>query len=220
MTFIAGCTDEHFFDFIELVFQSELIWSVIDQQTGHPIEPNMLVTNINRCFEVDDLPYYLTSLTIGSSGVDAYPQIIRRENDLVHKTAIEPALELLSHPSFSSANDEFLDALKDFRRGEYRGCVVNCGSALESVLKIICDRKGWPYSQKDTLAPLLKTVLARTSLETYFEPSIMVIATIRNRLSKAHGAGTQQKAVSKHLATYVINASASAILLFVSEANA
>ena len=86
-------------------------------------------------------------------------------------------------------------------------------------MKIICDRKGWPYNQTDTAGVLLKTVLRHSSLDSYFEQPIMLIATIRNRLSKAHGLAFNRKTVSKHVAHYVINATASAIVLLIDETN-
>ena len=104
-------------------------------------------------------------------------------------------------------------------RAEYRDCVLKCGNSFESVMKIICDRKNWPYQQADAASRLLKTILPQTTLDTFYEQPIILIATIRNRYSTAHGAGTQQKIVPKHVANYVINATASAILLLVDETN-
>ena len=217
ISFISQCKDEHFLDFIELTFQSELIWQALDPRTGNRVDIDGIIDNVNSFLEVDDLPYYLTGYAFGDSRIEAHPQIIRRDSVVLHETAIEPVLTLLSHPDFTSANEEFLDALKDYRSGDYRDCIVKCGSSLESVMKIICDRKGWSYHQTDTASALLKNILPRTNLDSYFEQPIILIATIRNRLSKAHGAGTQQKTVSKHVANYVINATASAILLLVEE---
>ena len=233
--FLSECSDEHYLDFIAMFFQSEdLAECVTDDELQEAVD------NINKFFELDDLPYILTgfaivrppaALQIGGmpsfmspppppikpSKIEEYPQIIRRDSDILHETAIEPTLTLLSLSIFASANEEFLDALKDFRDGDYGDCVVKCGSSLESVMKVICDQKGWPYQQTDAAAKLLNEILPRTSLDTFFEQPIMLIATIRNRLGKAHGAGTQQKTVSKHVASYVINATASAILLLVEE---
>nr|WP_246311469.1 abortive infection family protein [Halomonas zhaodongensis] len=45
----------------------------------------------------------------------------------------------------------------------------------------------------------------------------MLIATLRNRLSSSHGAGAQAKVVPEHVATYAVNATASAILFLYSE---
>ena len=235
--FLSECSDEHYLDFIEMFFQSE---DLAEYFTDSELQE--AVDNINKFFELDDLPYILTGFAIvrpsaalqipgmpssmlrlpppiKPSMIEAYPQIIRRDSDILHETAIEPTLALLSRPMFASANEEFLDALKDFRDGDYRDCVVKCGSSLESVMKVICERKGWPYQQTDAAAKLLNEILPRTTLDSFFEQPIMLIATIRNRLGKAHGAGTQQKAVSRHVASYVINATASATLLLVGETN-
>ena len=215
--FLFRCRDEHFLDFIELIFQIGVIWEETDPKTGHLIDIHTLIEDINVFLQADDLPYYLTGFIVTDGRIEAYPQIIRRDSEVLHETAIKPTLALLSQPMFTSANDEFLDALKDFRTGDYRDCVAKCGSSLESVMKIICHRKGWSYQQNDTAAPLLKHILPQTKLDSYFEQPIMLIATIRNRLSTAHGAGTQQKAVSRHVASYVINSTASTILLLVGE---
>ena len=147
--------------------------------------------------------------------VEAYPQIIRVENQVTHQITIKPALALLANPTFREANREFLDALADHEDGDYRDCVVKCGSVLESVMKIICEQKGWP-SQRDA-GKLLNTVLSKTELPGFLRQPLIQIATIRNELGSAHGAGTQPKAVPNHLAQYTINATASAILLLVEE---
>ena len=89
-----------------------------------------------------------------------------KESETLHKSAINPALQLLAQPHFAGANTEFLGALEDYRKGDIGDCLVKCGSAFESVLKVICDRKGWPYNQTDTASTLVKTVIANTSLSS------------------------------------------------------
>lgn len=226
--FLSQCSDEHFLDFIELIFQLELLWN-----SGHRVDAQKLAMDVNTFLEIDNLPYFLTGfvfpapqqgpsrfITITDNGIpiiEAYPQIIDKENEVLHQEAIEPTLLLLTEPHFASANEEFLEALKDYRKGDYRDCVAKCGSSLESVMKVICHRKKWPYKETDTASKLLKTILPRTDLDPFYEQPIMLIATIRNRYSTAHGAGTQQKTVPKHVANYVINTTASTILLLVSE---
>ena len=227
VSFLLNCSDEYFLDFVELIFTC--------------VRDSNLVKRVNEFFDVDGLPYRLTDFrfspfrkvhptTIGlpssdpdagirASELEALPQVICVENEAIHERTIEPTLTFLTHPAFVQANKEFLEALKHYRKGEYRECVLKCGNSFESVMKIICDRKQWPYQHTDTAAKLLKTILPHTTLDTFYEQPIMLIATIRNRLSTAHGAGTQQKTVSKHVANYVINATASAILLLVDETN-
>ena len=155
------------------------------------------------------------ALPIRITTVEAYPRIIRVENQVAHQTAIKPALALLADPAFREANREFLKALEDYRNDDYPDCVVNCGSSLESVMKIICEQKGWP-SQKGA-GKLLDTVLSKSDLPKFLKPPLIQIATIRNELGSAHGAGVEPRHVARHLAQYTINVTASAILLLVEE---
>jgi hypothetical protein len=89
---------------------------------------------------------------------------------------------------------------------------MKCGSALESVLKVIRHRKGSPYKQADTAAPLVKTFIDRTGLDSYFESMLMATAILRNKLSGSHGAGPHRKHVSQDIASYALNVTASAML--------
>ena len=147
--------------------------------------------------------------------VEAYPRVTRVESRIVQKTAIEPALTLLSTLAYREANKEFLDALTDHRKGDFRDCVVKCGSAFESVMKIICEQNGWPVGRD--AGKLLNAVLDRTTLPGFLKPPLIQIATIRNELGSAHGAGAEPRDVTPHLAQYTINITASAILLLVEE---
>lgn len=145
----------------------------------------------------------------------AYPRVLLKEHDLLHSKAVQPALTLLSHPMFSSASKEFLDALEDYRKTDYGDCLTKCSSAFESVLKIICHENKWPYRQTDTAATLLDSVIKKSGVDPFFSQPFMLIATMRNRLSKSHGAGTETKEVPAYIALYAINATASAILFIV-----
>ena len=224
--FLSQCSDEHFLDFVEMICQTDIFREV-------DMDEDKLVNPVNEFLRQDELPYSLTGFTFeehtetSSYGQEhrvistaSYPQIIRRESELIHNTAIEPTLVLLSNSSvFSSANKEFLGALADYRKGDYTDCITKCGSSFESIMKIICNRKSWDYKQTDTASALLNNILPHTNLESFFEQPIMLIATIRNRLSSSHGGGMQPRTVSQQVANFAINATASAILLLVAETN-
>ena len=228
--FLSHCEDEHFFDFVELIFQLEILWN-----SGPGVNALKLVEDVNRFFEEDDLPYFLTRFVLPARSpgvahrtihadnvnvlIEAYPQIICKESEVLHQQAIEPALLLLTDPHFSSANEEFLGALKDYRKGDYRDCVAKCGSSFESVMKVICKRKGWNYSGEGEATKLLNTILPNTSLDPFYKNLLQLIPIIRNQKSSAHGAGPQPRVVSKHIANFVISSTASAILLLVNETN-
>lgn len=146
-----------------------------------------------------------------------YPQIIRKDSEVVHRNAMEPALTLLNAPKFKHANEEFLKALEDHRKGDYRDCLTKCGSSFESVMKVLCTKNSITYNEKDTASALLKSLLGNGRLDQYWEQPLILIATLRNRLSSSHGAGVQPKVIPEHVATYAVNATASAILLLCSE---
>ena len=204
IAFLYECNDDHFLDFIEFIFDCEIVGMV-------NVDLGELIAAINEFLRADDLPYELT--------MDRHPKIIRRENMVIHHHAIEPTLMLLKDPRFKSANDEFQEALVDYRKGDYGDCVVKCGSSFESVMKIICDLKGWTYQQNATASPLLEVVISHSTLGSFFTQPLLLVATIRNKLSSAHGAGNQPRTVDPHVAHFAINATASAILLIGEETN-
>ena len=100
--FVLMCKDEHFLDFIELVFKSDSIHNAADPKTGNPVNMSDLIANINTFMEVDELPYHLTNFTFGTDRIEMYPQIIRRDR-LRHYTILESSpftQDLLSHDDF------------------------------------------------------------------------------------------------------------------------
>ena len=213
--FLSESSDEHFLDFVEMIFR---YW-----EPG--VNNQQLVVAVNGFLEVDNLPYAVTDFVYqpmddahgrGMELVE-YPRVISRENEVIHTAAIRPALEYLSRPGFSSANQEFLDALGDYRKADFPSCITKCGSSLESVMKVICHQRGWQYNQNDTAGTLLRNIIPRTSLDSSFEQQLLVVPTIRNRYGNAHGKGTSRQATPGHLAQFSINATASAILLLVAE---
>lgn len=222
LSFLFSCKDENFLDVIELIFRSNI--------SGISWPDNDLIPAINQFLQVDNLPYHLTSYTIESyeeitrygsrqTGfrLTEYPRIICKENEVLHIEAIEPALHLLNASGFKLANAEFLKALEDHRKGDFGDCLTKCGSAFESTMKIICEKHGIPFKQTDTASVLLRAILSKSKLDNFWEPPLILIATLRNRLSSSHGAGSQAKIVPRHIATYAVNATASAIVLLVSE---
>ncbi|MER3423140.1 MAG: hypothetical protein C4293_07820 [Nitrospiraceae bacterium] len=225
--FLLHCESQEFLDFIELIFKVECLFHVI-------LDENEMVEAVNEIFRSERAPYQATPMvkreekaTGGhppfSSGTVirtvAFPKVVRAEEEVTFTEAISPVLSVLADQAYGAANIEFRDALEEYRKGDYGDCLVKCGSAFESVMKVLCQKNGWVYPQ-DTAASLLKTVLARTNLDSFFEhPLILLIliATLRNRLSKAHGAGHQARHVKWHVAQYAITSTAAAILLLVHE---
>jgi hypothetical protein len=64
---------------------------------------------------------------------------------------------------------------------------------------------------------LLTIVLNNSSLDRFFEQPLMLIATMRNRLSSSHGGGTSVRGVTRHVAQYAVTSTAAAVVLLVHE---
>ena len=219
--YVFDCPGEQFLDFLEDIFSVNVFWRV----GGVGSHDETIIDELNALLALDKLPYSVTNFvreTIRSDNSYStrtltFPKVILKESDVLHANATMPALELLQRPHFRSANSEYIAALEDYRKADYSDCLTECGSAFESVLKVICDRKGWPYKQTDTAKALISTVISNTNLDSYFESVLTIIATLRNRMSSAHGAGTAVKEPAAHLAQYALNATASAIILVARE---
>jgi hypothetical protein len=221
--YVLSCSGEEFLNFLEDIFSVECFVHVGS-------DSSRLVDEVNGILRVDNLPYCLTKFVTETvretsgrhAGYDvtytrAFPKVIMIESDVLHANAVAPALVVLQKPFFLAANREYLAALEDYRKGEIGDCLTKCGSAFESVLKVICSKKGWKYKQDDTASALIRIVVANTTLDGYFETLLIIVATLRNKLSTAHGAGTIVKDPAPHFAQYALNATASAILLLAQE---
>jgi len=226
LQFLLHCKPHEFLDFIELIFRAECLFHVVSDE-------NDLVDAINEVFKSEGTPYQVTPVvkqeerSTGGHGpfssgtiirTVAYPKVVRAEDEVTFTEALAPALSMLADPQFNAANLEFRDALEEYRKGDYGDCLTKCGSAFESVLKVLCQRNGVTVDVQHTAAPLLKSVLSRTDLDSFFEQPLILIATMRNRLSKAHGGGHQTRQVARHVAQYAITSTAAAIVLLVHEA--
>jgi hypothetical protein len=230
INFLLTCKDDEFLDFVEYIFKVKCLFHV-------SVEENVIVSEINELFISENLEYELTEMvkeeviepanSYPFSRVSreeqkviktiAYPQVIRKDDQVIHTTTIMPALSLLSEPKYKMANQEYLEALEDYRKGDYGDCLTKCGSAFESVMKVICDTKKWQYKQTDTASTLLRIIISKGGIESYLEQSLIIIATLRNRLSKSHGAGVAPKQVNQNYARYTLNATAAAVVLLVNE---
>jgi len=218
--FVANCTTAEFFDFLELTFKTDAIWRVLHDE-------NHLVEAVNKLLRVENAPYQLTPIVKceepSRDGVGrtirtvAWPKVIRVEEEVTFVEAVAPALSVLSSPDYEAANLEFRDALDEYRKGHYGDCLAKCGSTFESVLKVLCKQNGWAFKPTDAAKPLLKTVLSHTKLDAFFEQPLILIATLRNRLSTAHGGGAVVRSPERHVAQYAITSTAAALVLLVRE---
>jgi hypothetical protein len=145
-------------------------------------------------------------------------QIIRIDNEILHQEIIKPVLAFISNPDFKTVNEEYLKAHEHYRHGRNKECLNECLKSFESVMKVICNKKGWHYNISDTSKNLISILLQNELLPSYFQTSITSlrsmlesgIPTIRNRNS-GHGQGPNKIVVDDSLASYCLNLTGSTI---------
>ena len=124
LSFLDNCSDPQYLDFVEFTFR-------IQHQLNISLRGRMTVMEVNRLFDEDSIPFFLTDYVYSEYQVDwgmakrlsRFPRIIRRDSTILHENSIEPTLALLTQPELTHANEEFIDALDDYRKGEYKDCV-------------------------------------------------------------------------------------------------
>ena len=147
------------------------------------------------------------------------PQIIRIDSELIHSEVVKPALRLLCQEHFAGAQEEFLKAHEHYRNGNPKEALTDCLKAFESVMKAICDKRGWHYEESATSKSLIQICLDNKLIPIFWENQLKSLRSLlessvptgRNKLS-GHGQGTHQVSVPNHLAAYMLHMTASAIV--------
>jgi hypothetical protein len=149
-------------------------------------------------------------------------EIIRVDSALVHAEAVVPALRLLNNNGFSGAEEEFHLAYEHFRHDRPKEALNEALKALESTLKVICDKSGWAYAPGDTAKRLLDVCFASGLVPEFWQSHMSAlratleagVPTARNKLG-GHGQGAVAIQVPTHLVAYVLHMTASAIVFLV-----
>ena len=153
-------------------------------------------------------------------------EIIRVDSEYVHSEAIKPAIRLLYKKRYAGAQQEFLKAHQHYRRGETKEALNDCLKTLESLMKAICDKRGWSYPRDATAKALIDVCLKNELIPSFWQSQYSALRTLlasgvptgRNKLS-AHGQGTEPVEVPDHIAAYMLHMTASTIV-FLAEAEA
>ena len=152
-------------------------------------------------------------------------QIIRIDSEFIHTEIVKPALNLLSQQHYAGAQQEFLKAHEHYRKGNAKEALSECLKAFESVMKAICDKRGWNYSNNATAKPLIQACFDSGLIPSFWQSHYSSLRNLlecsvptgRNKLS-GHGQGTTPVSVPNHLVAYMLHMTASAIV-FLAEAD-
>jgi hypothetical protein len=149
--------------------------------------------------------------------------ITRKDSEIIHRDVVIPTLQLLRNPRFAAADKEYREAHEAFRHGRLEDCIVNCGKALESVLKVIGGARGWKIKDTDPASKLIRAAVEAGFLPQHFEASLNHLQgliesstpTVRNKMG-GHGAGAKPRTIPAHLAGFQLHQTA-AVILFLAE---
>lgn len=215
--YFMDAVTEHALDMIDFSFrvvlrgQADWEW----QQTYKVrLSPDEAIDDLNERFLEHGVGYTFVS---GDS-----PGLIRRDNELLHKETVLPALQLLHEESFEGATAEYFNAHEHYRHGRHKECLNDCLKAFESTMKTICAKRQWPYTDKDTASALIDICIGNglfpAFLQTHFgtikSALESAIPTIRNRLG-GHGQGSEPKEVPPFYAEYLLYETATTIAFLV-----
>ncbi|WP_297522477.1 STM4504/CBY_0614 family protein [uncultured Clostridium sp.] len=184
--------------------------------------------NINQEADgaIEELNYRFKENNIGYEYINE--KIIRKDREITHAEIVKPAIKILYELEFEGPNDEFMEAHKNYRNGEYKNAINNAQKSFESMMKTICEKMGYEYNKdKDASKTLIKKLVDEEfipkHLSNHFEGLKKCISglqttleaglpTLRNRKS-GHGQGEEVVIVPEYLAIYAINLVATNIVL-------
>ena len=207
---------ELIFDLMELLIK----YKVKDME-GSFYKKDYVIEYINEIQDLINLRFKESSM--GYRMING--QIIRQDSETTFKEIIEPTINLTYNRLFKNVNIGFVDAIKEYQSGDNKDCIVKLLKAFESTLKIICDEKGWEYTETDRCSILINICFDNdlvpqemksefTSLNSLLQSGI---PPVRNNFA-GHGEGGEERVVEDYLARYAINITGSCIL-FVIEAS-
>ena len=173
------------------------------------------IEKLNRRFEEHGIGYYFTNR-----------QIIRIDSEYIHLEVVQPALRILDRKEYAGAQQEFLQAHEHYRAGRTKEALNECLKSLESVMKSICDKRGWSYDQKAGASKLIGICFDNGIVPPFWQAQFTAlksslesgVPTARNRLG-GHGQGAAPQPVPGHIAGYVLHMTAAAVV-FLAEAEA
>jgi hypothetical protein len=216
--FLQLKNDDKVLDVVELAFrvlQTTINNYKFQQYSFSQISPSDAIDELNQRFKQHGIGYQFESEII-----------IRIDTQLIHNEIIKPALQLLGSKAYKGANEEFLKAHEHYKHDRYQECLVDALKALESVIKSICNSKGWAYQTTDSTKKLLDIIFEKGLLPAFMQSEFSALrglleggtSVVRNKLG-GHGQGAELINVPGYWASYALNTAASNILLLVEAAD-
>lgn len=146
-------------------------------------------------------------------------QLIRIDNQFIHKEVVINALSVLNSGDFKGAQEEFLQAHNEYLHRNNQNALVNALKSIESTIKIICNKQHWQYNATDTIKKLLQICFDHQLIPDFWQSHMNGlraileggVPTARNKLG-GHGQGCEIVEVPDYLVAYVLHMTASTIV--------
>jgi AbiJ N-terminal domain 4 len=208
---------DHVLDCVELAFRAidrtVRDWMTEDKQLASiSLSADEAISRLNSRFLDHQVGYQYVN-----------GEVVRVDNQLAYQEITAKAIALLSDPTFSGPNQEFMVALGHLRSGRSEDSITWAEKAFESTMKALCERRGWRFKATDAAKQLIGVMLTNqlvpSALQTQFTSFAQLLEsgapTVRNKFG-GHGQGAVPVAVPEYLATYAVNLAASNIILLIS----
>ena len=201
----------------EFLDSTELICKFIERFTHQPSYSGNGDAASSATSAVEEVNYRFLRGGIGYRYSDG--EIIKADSELLHSETVVPALEILRLPGYAGAQAEFLKAHEHYRHRRNVEALNECYKAYESLMKSICDKRGWAYDRNKSASHLVETCIKNGLIPPYYHTHMTglrqilesAVPTPRNKTG-AHGAGTTPVSVSDELTSYVIHLTAATLL--------
>ena len=169
---------------------------------------------------IDELNHRFKEHGVGYEFKDG--KIMRIDSEFSHQEAVKPALQALSDKQYKNANKEFLEAHEHYRHERYKDCLSWALKSLESTMKIVCQKRNWPYKQTDTASALISVCFDNGLIPNFWQSHFgslramleSSVPTARN-ITSGHGQGVQQIKAPGFLAAYCLHMTASTLVFLV-----
>lgn len=153
-------------------------------------------------------------------------RIVRIDSEYIHSEVVRPALRILDRRQYAGAREEFLKAHEHHRNGNAKEALNECLKSLESVMKSICDKRGWRYGEHATASKLVDICFDKELIPSFWQSHFDALRSVlksgaptaRNKLG-GHGQGATPKPVPGYVAAYALHMTAAAIV-FLADAEA
>jgi len=149
-------------------------------------------------------------------------EILRIDSSLIHSEVVKPVLVLLQSKDYAGAQAEFLRAHEHYRKGNAKEVLNECLKALESAMKVICEKQKWAYPANPTCSALIQVCLDNKLVPIFWTQHFSAlrstlesgVPTARNKLG-GHGQGGEVITVPQHLVSYVLHMTASCLVFLI-----